>query len=94
MGGIIELRDEENMEQHSYCYLARATKKVSGPMFTDLEIRQGFELEWIRMDNALEVFDNDEPDNIVGRYINLRDSIFLKKGIELIMDGLSSQKKY
>ena len=70
------------VEQHSYCYFGKIIKKGI-PQFTKEEIEEGFELQWYKLSEALEVLKNDNPDNYEGSLIQRRDIEFLKEAKEL-----------
>jgi len=84
IGIIKEKRAKFNEFQASYCYIAKIKEKVSNPKFTEEEQREGFELKWVSLDEAIELLKNDEPNNYVGKFIQMRDLIFLEKAKEVI----------
>ncbi|MCK4928015.1 MAG: NUDIX domain-containing protein, partial [Candidatus Aenigmarchaeota archaeon] len=53
IGMIIEYRDDKDMRQESYCYLAEVDGKIKEPSFTDEEKADGFKLIWVTIDNAI-----------------------------------------
>lgn len=79
VGTIIEYRDEFEMLQISYCYYSKVIGEKSKPTFTDEEINGGFQLKWVNLDKAIDLLENDLPNNYVGKFIRYRDLLFLKK---------------
>ena len=84
VGTIIEYRDEYNQLQISYCYLADEVGQRNEVSFTNGEKSNGFELKWMRADEAINTLKNDQPNNYVGKFIRQRDLLFLQKAKELI----------
>ena len=79
VGKIIEHRDEFNLKQESFCYLAKIEGKKGNPSFTEEEIQGGFEVVWIPLDEAIEIVSKDMPDNYEGKFIKIRDLCFLEE---------------
>jgi 8-oxo-dGTP diphosphatase len=84
VGAIIEYRDKWSLKQHSYCYLAKVVGEKGKPSFTSEEIDDGFEIKWLELSVAIELLERDKPDNYDGTFIQIRDSIFLKKAANKI----------
>lgn len=78
VGCIIEYRNEFNQLQISYCYDAQVVKDYKKTSFTEVEIADGFKLEWMSLKDAVEMLSKDEPKSYVGRFIKERDLTFLK----------------
>ena len=70
--------------QISYCYLADEICQRNEISFTDGEKSDGFELKWMRADEAINTLKNDQPNNYVGKFIRQRNLLFLQKAKELI----------
>lgn len=79
VGRIIEHRDEYNLKQESFCYMAKLEGEKGKPDFTEKEIRQGFEIVWVGLDDAIEIISKDMPDNYEGKFIKIRDLCFLEE---------------
>lgn len=77
VGIIIECRNKFEQLQISYCYLAKYIKKLNDPSFTEKELREGFKLEWMKIDEALRKMKNDKPATYEGRFVQKRDIVFL-----------------
>ena len=79
VGKIIEYRNEFNLKQESYCYLARLVGEKSDPDFTEKEINDGFAVVWASLDEAIEILKKDEPNSYEGKFIKVRDLCFLEE---------------
>lgn len=79
VGKIIEYRDEWDLKQESYCYLAKVIGEKGQPDFTEEEILGGFSILWVSLDEAIEILKKDEPDNYEGKFIKVRDVCFLEE---------------
>jgi 8-oxo-dGTP diphosphatase len=79
VGKIIEHRDEFNLKQESYCYLAKVVGDKGQPDFTEKEINDGFSILWVSLDEAIEKIKKDSPDNYEGKFIKMRDLCFLEE---------------
>lgn len=84
LGRVLEHRDKINIEQESYCYLAKLDGKKGKPSLVGYEITDGFETVWVDINKALELIKNSKPDTYDGPFIVIRDVIFLNKAKELI----------
>jgi 8-oxo-dGTP diphosphatase len=79
IGEIVEFRDKLDLEQKSYCYLAKVIGEKSQPNFTEEESDDGFEILWTTMDEAIEILKKDKPDDYEGKFIQVRDLCFLEE---------------
>ena len=79
IGTIIEYRNKHELLQISYCYYSRVKGDIKETSFTDEEINNGFQLKWVTLDEAISIIENDTPDNYVGKFIQSRDLLFLKR---------------
>lgn len=79
VGKIIEHRDEWNLKQESYCYLAKLVGEKGQPDFTEEEIKNGFSALWVSPDEAIEKLRKDEPNDYEGKFIKVRDLCFLEE---------------
>ncbi len=91
VGKIIEYKDDIRKKQISYCFLAEVTGKGKKQYFTGLEKSQGFMLKWMEPDDAIRKISRDKPTTYDGRFIVIRDAIFLKKAKAL--SGLREIKR-
>ncbi len=83
IGKIIEYRDEWNLKQESYCYLAKLVGEKGQPDFTEEETRDGFVALWVSLDEAIEKLKKDEPNDYEGKFIQVRDLCFLEEAKNL-----------
>ncbi|MBW9150390.1 NUDIX domain-containing protein [Clostridium sp. CM028] len=79
VGTIIEYKNMRKLLQISYCFYSKVKGCIKQPSFTDEEIDNGFQLKWVALDEAILILENDTPDNYIGKFIQIRDLLFLKK---------------
>lgn len=79
VGKIIEYRDEQNLQQETFYYMANLVGEKGKPNFTQGEIYAGFEIKWVSLDEAMHIMKNDQPDNYDGKFIKVRDLCFLEE---------------
>jgi len=84
VGEVVERKEKQNKLQTSYCFIAEVSGCKKAASFTRGEISDGFRLKWVPLDEAYGIIVNDEPKDYMGRYVQKRDSAFLKKAIEII----------
>jgi len=82
VGEIIEFRSKFNLKQTSYCYLGKIISKGK-PDFTEDELKQGFKIVWLPLDEAISKVENDKPKNYGSSFIHKRDLVFLKKAKQI-----------
>lgn len=85
IGEVLEFRSKWNLKQTSYCYLGKVVKKGE-PDFTEKELKNGFQLIWVSLDEAISLLEKDKPEDYEGGFIQKRDLILLKKAKEVV-DG-------
>ena len=79
IGIIIEQQPHLNRTKISYCYLAR---KLPGELPINLtaeETEEQYALQWVDIERAILLTKNSQTTNYKGRFIKIRDSIFLEK---------------
>lgn len=84
VGTIIEYRNKYKQLQISYCFYGKVKGNIKETSFTDEEINDGFQLKWIALEEAVSILENDIPDNYVGKFIQNRDLLFLKKAYDIL----------
>ena len=84
VGSIVEYRDEEPLNQESFCYLAEVAGPKGAPAFEAGEIADGFKIKWASLNEAIELLENDRPDNLNGKFIQIRDLVFLQEAQKLV----------
>lgn len=82
VGIIIEYRDDTKRLQINYCYIAYV-KKYGKPHFTKSEKDEGFELEWLTVNEATNKFKKDNLWKYGAKFMSKRDSIFLKEALKI-----------
>jgi len=79
LGQIIEYRKKFNLTQISPCYVAKVVGEKREPSFTSEELEEGFEIQWVPLDQAVHLLSSDQTTNEEGKlYIVPRDKIFLE----------------
>lgn len=79
LGKIVEYRDEWDMKQISYCYLAKRVGEAGQPDFTEKELSEGFAVVWAKdIAEAIALLEHDSPEEYGSKFINARDLTFLK----------------
>lgn len=80
IGIIVEHRKMFELNQTSYCYLAKIKGEKGTPQFTKEEIAEGFDQLWVPYDQALALVSNNIAHGLEGHsYIVPRDTFFLKE---------------
>jgi hypothetical protein len=85
LGIVIEYRDFENggLIQTSYCFLARQVAEQTESSLEEGELDEGmYEVKAKNIEEAINLLQNDKPDNLEGKFIQKRDIAFLKAAIE------------
>ena len=77
VGKTIEYRSKWNLKQTSFCYHGKILSK-GNPNFTKKEINDGFQVLWLKLNDAISKIENDNPEDYQGKFIKERDLIFLK----------------
>ena len=83
IGKIIEYRSQIETFQTSYCFLANVVKEGNSNL-TDEEICDGFQLEWVKINDAIKLIKTSEPWTYDGKFIVKRDLAFLENAKKLI----------
>lgn len=78
VGKTIEVRENHQLKQTSYCYIGKILSKGQVD-FTEKEINDGFELIWTTLDDAIEKVKNSNPKCYEGEFIQKRDFAILEK---------------
>jgi ADP-ribose pyrophosphatase YjhB (NUDIX family) len=83
LGEVLEFRSKWNLKQISFCYLGKVISKGE-PNFTEKELKNGFQLIWVSLAEAISRLEKDKPEDYEGGFIQKRDLILLKKAKETI----------
>ncbi len=79
LGITIEYRDEIELIQISYVFIADIAEKAGLPKFTQKEIDEGFVLKWLSVPEAIGLLkDKDAPKTYAGKFIHARDLAILE----------------
>ncbi len=82
VGIIFEYRKRFKLHQTSYCFLAKTNSEKKSPNFTDEEKSSGFEVTWVRPEEALKLLNLKQTSDYEGKFIEERDFHFLSKALE------------
>ncbi|MBP6926010.1 MAG: NUDIX domain-containing protein [Candidatus Pacebacteria bacterium] len=78
LGTIIEFRSHYDLKQTSHCYYGKVLSKGE-PSFTQKELGNGFQIVWMKLEDAISTLQNDQPESYPGRFIQERDLEILKR---------------
>lgn len=83
VGQVIEYRDQFKLFQTSYCFTATQTGEKGLPDFTESELAEGFSIVWVDdLESAINLLENDSPNNYDGAFIQVRDLALLKAALQ------------
>jgi 8-oxo-dGTP pyrophosphatase MutT (NUDIX family) len=85
IGKITEYRSKFKWFQYqtSYCFHGKIVKKGK-PHFDQGEVKEGFKMGWLTLDEAIETLRNDKPRDYEGSFIQQRDLAFLEEAKKLV----------
>jgi 8-oxo-dGTP diphosphatase len=85
IGQIVEYRDEFNLKQTSYCFLAKQVGEEGPTDFQGYEIDYGFVgVQLPSLDAAIRQLEQDAPTTYEGKFIQMRDLVFLRAAKNLV----------
>jgi len=84
VGQTVEYRNQINLKQTSYCWLAKVKGKKFAPKFEAAELANGFKLEWIKLDKAIKIFKQDKPQKYFGFFMCQRDLLFFLEANKIL----------
>lgn len=80
LGEIVEYRNEEQMEQHSFCFITYQNGDLEDTALESGEVEDGAETVVAKdIDEAIMLLENDHPTNYEGHFIRQRDLRFLRE---------------
>jgi len=82
VGIIIEYRNDLDILQISYCYIAKVNGEVGEPKFEQGELDDGMVSIWIPPNEAIKLIE-EKTDDYQGKFIKVRDLIFLKEALKI-----------
>ncbi|MBU0974739.1 hypothetical protein KKD03_03505 [Patescibacteria group bacterium] len=80
---VPKFRYKFNLKQTSYCYYGKITSKGE-PIFTERELKQGFQVVWVSLDDAISIIKSDDPMGYEGSFIQERDLAFLRTAKQIL----------
>lgn len=86
VGKIEETRNQANLKQISYCYIAEISGEQQELGLTQDEIDKGSELIWVPLEKAIELLKNDDTADYHGKFIKVRDSKFLEEAKQILTE--------
>jgi 8-oxo-dGTP pyrophosphatase MutT (NUDIX family) len=87
LGETIEYRTEWSLEQHSFCYLSKVVGDKNEPNFTPKELANGFVVKWVALPEAIRLLENDNTTDYEGKFIKIRDGVFLQAALNHIKNN-------
>ena len=85
VGIIEEYRNKFTLHQFSYCFVAEVEGEKGAPHLEKDEIAEGFITEWLDLDAAIKTLEDEkEVEDYQGKFIQIRDLIFLKEVQKLV----------
>ena len=83
VGEIVEYRDKWSLRNDSFCFLANVVGAKGEPDFTPEELANGFKIKWVSFEEAIKLLEADNPEDYEGKFIKIRDTLFLKEAYEI-----------
>lgn len=88
LGEVIEYRNADKMEQHSYSYLVRQSGDLVATALEDGEIEEGAEtVVASNIDDAILLLENDMPTRHEGHAMRLRELRILREAKALLQNA-------
>ncbi len=84
LGIITEQRNKIKEFQTSYCWCAKVDGEKEEHAFTEKELSQGFVLQWMPLEKAIETIKSEKPDEYEGKFIIIRDLVFLEEARSML----------
>jgi len=86
LGYIEEHKNRNNFMQYSYCFIAKAGKRVSAVNLSEKELKMGMTYIWMTLDKALEVMNESliNCNDYSARFMILRDKAILEAAVEIL----------
>ena len=82
LGATIERRDAKGLLQVSYCYFAELAGKPGRTALTESETADGFQLEWVSVEEADRKLKSDRPAEYWEKFIVARDRVFISRAMD------------
>jgi len=78
LGEVVEYRRSSNLNQTSFCYIARIIGEKGDPNLTESEISGGFKTIWLSIEEAINNLNQSHPSFIWAKYMVARDLALLE----------------
>jgi 8-oxo-dGTP pyrophosphatase MutT (NUDIX family) len=78
IGLVVEYRDEHELVQFSYGFVAEVAGEMEASQPTEEELASGMTVSWLSLSEAIGRLERHTPDTYVGKFIQERDLSFLK----------------
>jgi len=79
VGMVIEYKNDYFQIQFSYCYFGKVVGEIGKPNMEDYEIERGMYVEWLDLDEAINIMKNDSPEDYTSKFILRRDLSLLEE---------------
>ena len=84
LGMIVEYRKKYNLNQTSYCYIAKVVGAKGVPQLMEDEKEEGFQTVWLTLEEALKRVSKSARDIYEAQFMVARDSAFLEAAIGVV----------
>ncbi|XEC96607.1 NUDIX hydrolase [Paenibacillus tarimensis] len=86
LGYIEEHKKRTDFMQCSYCFIAKAMRRVSAVNLSESELELGMTINWMALDKALEVMNESliNCNDYSTRFMILRDKTILETAVEIL----------
>lgn len=78
-GKIIEIKNKYGQKQESFCYIAKVISEGCSNLTKEEKEDLGIEVKWMKLEEAIKLFEKDNPKDYTAKFIRYRDLIFLKE---------------
>ncbi len=92
IGQIFSYRNQIQTVQTDFCFTAKFSKQVQDPKYTDFEKQFDFQTQWVKIDEALKLFQTHKAKDYFGKFFNVRDQTLIKE-VKKIWRG-NEKKQY
>jgi len=79
VGMVIEYKNDYLQIEFSYCYFGKVIGEIGEPDMEDYEKERGMYVEWLDLDEAINIMKNDAPEDYTSKFILKRDLSLLEE---------------
>lgn len=90
LGLTVEYREQYNMKQESYCFIAHTIGSKGAPQFSKKELHDQFKAIWVPLTEAIHLATTSNTETYQGSFIVPRD-LFLLQEAEKIVNELRKE---